>query len=242
MNGIAIIRGALSTPKVRDSTEIAVKTSLNFAVVKLFQLAGQAVDGNDLKVIVKEVAADLHKRYRGMTMEEVEYALNAGVRGDYGEYYGINVVSINKWLKAYYSSDERREAIRSTLFPEKALLPEHRLTPDETELARHRAALAKWQQFKQSQRCGGRVDGIYRYLDGRGLIPFTVEEKHSMVATARKELQREAKEEAGTVRSVELALGRITEDAVLNRARLIAVNAFFARLVNEGKELKEMLE
>jgi hypothetical protein len=239
-NEIALIQNNLTGLRIREHDEATIKSSIAILVQKMFLIAGQTPDKKDITIICKEITADLQKRYKGMTLNEVDYALNAGVRGEYGEYFGINVVSINKWLRAYYNSDERKEAQRSKIFPEFEL-SEHEMTQEEIESVRKQATLYAWNRFKMYGLCDDCGNVAYNFLDKKGLIPFTVEEKKEMYVEAQKTIVQRAKNYASNVYQLEQMLEKNRAEAVKMKAKHIALNAYFARLKAGKRDLTELI-
>ena len=45
---------------------------------------------------------DLFKKYGWMTDERVDYILQAGMRGQYGDFYHVNEKTVNTWIMQYY--------------------------------------------------------------------------------------------------------------------------------------------
>lgn len=45
---------------------------------------------------------DLFKKYGWMTEERVDYILQAGMRGQYGDFYHVNEKTVNTWIMQYY--------------------------------------------------------------------------------------------------------------------------------------------
>jgi hypothetical protein len=235
--GIALIRNSLTGLKIRQQDERTLKSSIAVIVQKLFAIAGQSPEKKDVELICKEICADLQKRYKGMTLSEVDYALNAGVRGEYGEYYGINVVTINKWLRAYYNSDERKEAMRSELFPE-LTLPQHVMTEEERRKVKVEMAVNAWKKAKNGEYVTDYGNVVYDFLAyDRSMVQFSVEEKNGFMIVAKQELENEAKDNAKTYIPVSYLISRITEKGIVSRAKRIALNVFFARMIDKNTDL-----
>jgi hypothetical protein len=208
-------------------------------VESLFLFSGQTPLKDDVLLICREIIKDLQMRYKYLTLKEIEYCFAAGIREQYGEYYGINVKTISKWLRTYYNSDDRREAMQKIVFPEKtaALLPEYKISNGEITVKR-------WEQFKVHGFVRDANNTAYNYLDSKKLIPFTVQEKNEMMDQAEKELRNEAKTSAKNIFQVGEIIDKIEDEGneiIKRRAKRIAVNAFFARLVDGKTDLTELL-
>jgi hypothetical protein len=233
-NEIVLIRNNLAGLRIGEHDEETVKSSLALIVQKIFQYAGQKPEKRDIAVICKEISSDLTKRYKGMTMNEVDYALTYGVKGEYGEYFGINVASISKWIKAYYNSEERKEAQRSKLFPELAL-PE-RTGPTDSEILAFKieACNRAFELAKAGKQVRDTGNTVYDFLDEKGEIQFTAAEKNSFMQIAERELKAEAREHAkDSVRPAGYFIEKILRANIIARAKKIALNEHFRRILNE---------
>lgn len=49
-----------------------------------------------------ECLHDLFKKFGWMTEERVDYILQAGMRGQYGDFYHVNEKTVNGWINQYY--------------------------------------------------------------------------------------------------------------------------------------------
>lgn len=49
-----------------------------------------------------ECLHDLFKKFGWMTDERVDYILQAGMRGQYGDFYHVNEKTVNGWINQYY--------------------------------------------------------------------------------------------------------------------------------------------
>ena len=82
--------------------------------------SGQQVQGETTELRNKNVliyaqlcASDILNNHSHLTVNEIRIAVKNGIRGRYGEYYGINPVSISKFLEGYQNSQERAAAIEA---------------------------------------------------------------------------------------------------------------------------------
>lgn len=111
---------AKSNPSVREimgNAELARKSkqSLVDLIGSMEILAGTAKEKmwekEDKVIIATALYSDLCERFPDLTMQEVQMAFKNGVRKDYGEYYGLNIVTFNGWLKAFIADEKRAEAL-----------------------------------------------------------------------------------------------------------------------------------
>jgi hypothetical protein len=62
---------------------------------------GVNMEKDDINYIKKRVTDDIMKDFKGLSLEDVQLAFYYGVRGEFGEYYGINPITFYGWLKSY---------------------------------------------------------------------------------------------------------------------------------------------
>jgi ribosomal protein L15 len=232
-----LIRQSMDGLKVREMDYYAMRGTVEAIIMSLYTLLGQIGQKPDVQAMCKPLIKDLQTRYRGLTLSEVEYALNAGVRGDYGEYYGINVVTINKWLKMYCSSEARREANREKNL---AGLPEY---TGPTAEEKRKIIERSYEDALNDVRAGKYVKDlnnvIYDMLDRRGKINFTVKQKWAFMEQAKRELEAKA----GEMKLERMFSGRLDsttdkmisdmtkKDVVVMRAKRIALNVYLKKIV-----------
>lgn len=107
--------------ELRKSTKISeisieeINNKLLDIVMTVYVVAGQhgTASDADIKVISSIFAKDLQSTYKNLTMLEVEEFMNRGVRGAFGEYFGLSILSFNNWAKAFINLPDRADAIRN---------------------------------------------------------------------------------------------------------------------------------
>lgn len=78
-----------------------------------YLLAGFNVPGDkDLAIITAKLASDLAESYGYLTLGEIELCFELGLKNIYGEYHGINMRSITRWLQSYKTSELRYNALK----------------------------------------------------------------------------------------------------------------------------------
>ena len=232
---------ALNDNRIMTCKQEAIKSSLTVMVSSVFTMAGQEMKEKDLAAIIREVSKDLQTRYKSLTLEEVKIALDNGVRGDYGQYMGINVVSINGWLKAYMNSDERKKAIRDKS-PQLAL-PAYSGPSEEEfdELMTIKIGEAK-AEYDNTGNYRDRGNVLCRYLQRIGEIKLSKEENWQIVLQAIKELRKDANQNKQMLKN-RMILSAIEDEInekgfskreipgeVIRKCRCIAINRYLAEL------------
>lgn len=94
--------------KSNNGISIRQSSDMNFIVNTIHTLINQTLmdKGSSLEIdeityIKTRVVDDIMKEFRQLTLEDIKLAFYYGVRGEFGEYYGINSITFYNWLKAY---------------------------------------------------------------------------------------------------------------------------------------------
>jgi len=201
---------------------------------------------NEKALSIVRVADDLNRYFYTFTSKEVEICFSMGVRGYFGEVKGLSIAVFNKWLKTYMYCNERQEANKKIKEPFKP----KELTEKEKEQLVIDGILNLWDRYQMLHHVDDIGNVAYNYLDGKGLIKFTNEEKKAFYADAQVEekgIEKRKKETAGSLierrdidRRIQELEGSKAPRAVI-LAKKKALNEFFKRLKAENKSLKDLL-
>ena len=246
MNDIVLIKKALQSPRIMDEKPNIVYNFLNALVTKVYAIAGQAITELEiLDFIVSELQKDVLTRFKGLTLQEIEIALTNGVKGDYGEYYGLNIKSFNKFLNEYTFSEERGKALEARMTrvaPEKQLPAKGTITREEIQRTAYNNALDIFEVYKQTKECPDHGNIVYNYLDKLGLIKFDAKEKWEMMSEAKKTREKE-RDILGKTSVISSVIEKQQEGGiVVAYAKKIALKRYFGGLVKLEIELKTILD
>ena len=86
----------------RDELTAALTACVNEAVTNY---GGNEEKGRD-KTVTK-ICDSLYSKYGALTVKEVEYVIDEGTKGTYGDNFSVSVKNFLKWLQMYLLSDER---------------------------------------------------------------------------------------------------------------------------------------
>ncbi|MDR1340106.1 MAG: hypothetical protein LBK58_08660 [Prevotellaceae bacterium] len=218
--------------KTREIGTYALRAPLTEIVQNLFVAAGQTPPDEDFRFIRDELCKIIPKRYGSLTLPEVETALNAGVLGDYGSYYGINVVSANSWLKSYSEAQNKANRGKPAAAP-----PEY--TAGKTREEIHRDWTEAYERAVCMAKAGKRVidlgNFVYKHLGEWGEANLAVEDWRQFTEKARQQLEDRAKD-AQWDSKVYTPFSYIVErkiypETVEMRAMRIALNVYLRKLV-----------
>ena len=73
---------------------------------------GTTMSENDLRFTCEEIAQLINDDFGTIHIGEIPIILRAGIYGKFGESFGVNAVSVNKWIIGYVDSDCRKKAIQ----------------------------------------------------------------------------------------------------------------------------------
>jgi len=164
----------------------------NLVVPVIHQLINQTIMDKGVKMEVEEidylktkVTADIMNDYNSYTLEELRLAFHYGVRGEFGEYYGLNAVTFYGWLRSF-----RYDMLPPVSQKVQKLLPKHEPVAPSQEDTDKAIQTTLYDVYLKLCEAGeyefydiGNV--VYKYLDRIGVIPFTNEEKMEFMQESR---------------------------------------------------------
>lgn len=215
---------------------------------------GQNVPGNDkisqgknLTLLATSVWREIQQEFSFLRQEEVKLAFHNGARGEYGEFFGINLITFHKWLKGYQLDAKRAEARRKV---EEAGKVVYAPVMSESE-AEYEWKLTIQRQFKKFKQTGILVcafpSHVYSEFKKRGLISLPEEEMKAIYEQAKNACIEHARLERVTVdkikrqelngfleRAVKGEFTKQEESRVKTQARKIAIENYYKN-INELK-------
>ncbi|WP_459186687.1 hypothetical protein ACGE0T_10915 [Parabacteroides sp. APC149_11_2_Y6] len=195
----------------------------------IYAQAGQTILPNELATMANALFRDIQARYSSLTMQEVRVAFENGVRGDYGTFYGLSIVTFNNWLKAYKQSEERYKAVKS-LNRAKNALP----APGEAynNQKMKEMCLRYFDSYKKTGNPGFACVTVYQFLQKEKVINQSKEYKLSVM-----EKVRNSKKGKGALKFPD----EILENRIKCEAVEICLKAFFQELIEMDMELKDVM-
>lgn len=244
---LAIVQ-ARKSPMISTLCRNDVMKMITAGVGHSAMVRGQEIPLNGKSFIAEEVYNEVFAKYKDLRVEEIPIVFRNGVYGRYGEYFGINALTIVGWFDAYLTSDERYEAKKKEK-AEEVLQIAH----DESEEAKQkrnddamRSSALRF--FKESQDNGGvfyALDGlkarVYDYLVRIGKIKNS-EERISVALEEVKEKIRHqsAKMSRGMnqINSVLELAATMGEKSLIPQAKARVLDKFYKALYDTGRELR----
>lgn len=119
--------------KCKDISQVELKDSITDMLQKATILVRgeREMDALLLKVQVDAIYNDLIHIHAWLTQAELNHLFSEGLRGKYGEFFGINYKTVCEWIIAYRDSPERKSYLESkSKVPE---LPPPKMTQEQKE-------------------------------------------------------------------------------------------------------------
>jgi hypothetical protein len=190
--------------------------------------------GNDEQVkvfLTQRVYDDCIKHFKQLRVAELSIALNEGVRGNYGQFMGINVTTINAWIKAFLGSQARK-----TSFDYYNLLIDQETTKKEpTEQERDKimkqACINAFNDYLHNGSLPVTPVTIYNYLRAELGIKWTPEEREQIKKEAEVSYKGKKREENPFKKIKE------TEDGTIAEQKRVALLHYFRKLKANGETI-----
>ena len=211
---------------------------------------GQKLEEREMFTLCERFKQELLLNFRWLTFEEVKMAFHKGARKEYGDYFGLNIVTFHNWIKAFQTDKKRAD----TLIKQNLLNQEEKKAPTQEELYQESKAFAltAFDKFKEEGSYNDIGNPVYEFLDSIQLIPFSIERKTEMFEQAKEKIKSKANpsyavnanERAAFTLILEQieANGKDVKERIRVEARKIALNTYFKELIEMETELIELIE
>lgn len=195
--------------KVSDMTVIEAERALAQLVNRAYSELGQLPAGSVhvernqfLAGIGKLIYCDLMLYFPCITIQEVGHAIKRGIRREYGEYFGFNVIAVHMFVEKYMSSEERTEALRrQNVFL--ASLEESEAPDREKQWKLFREGLLSCYEIYKTKRQIIDFGCInYEFLVKAGQIKLSADEKRKIYQQAVAQVKNEQAQEQTSVKNI----------------------------------------
>lgn len=239
---IALKDTKISAAKLSDLAE-TISSSIEQGIFYL-GLNKNETDRGLLKVAVIE---DCRNQFPSLTLSEISLAIKRGVRGEFGQVFGISPKDIFEWLAAF-----KKDAIRLEALKEISANDEINRTPTEEEkvLIAMNALATAWKTYKET---GAYIDygnTIYNILDNNHKFSFTKEQKKDFMIRAKSRMldyyapEKHIGNDIKMKEMMKIYAQVKDEDSnirVIGEAKRLALEVFFKDLQASGKEILELI-
>ncbi|MCR8558327.1 hypothetical protein KXD93_11760 [Mucilaginibacter sp. BJC16-A38] len=243
---------------VRNLPKRDLFTTVLAAVAKAFADTNtKEISEADCDYMVNVLTDNIIKYHPAIRLTEIPEAIALGIRGRYGEFYGLSVVTILKFIEQYLLSENRTTIVKERVIDDIPKPVPGLQTQFETA---KQNALYALQRKKDKKDNSTIATAVYDFLDRVKLIHFTTAEKQDMMTDAVRELIEELKykllisayiERAAIKKDIEAYTAVITEHSAVNdrlftlakmRAKKLALDAFLNGVILDEADLDKMIE
>lgn len=185
---------ALESPRACDVKKGEIMKSLIDILSKTYFDAGQVMPGYDVQAQTKNLQVlagalwEELNNFQFIRVQEIRIAFKNGVRGEYGEFFGLNIKTFYQWLKGYQFDEKRKKAYKDKKAELESELPPI-MTPEESDKAFRRVIQRNFQNYK----AGGpfQVDFsmyVFKKFEEAKLIQLSIEEKNAIFSDAKNQV------------------------------------------------------
>lgn len=233
---------------IADEPANNVHNFLALLTGKVQAIAGQVIESEIYDITLCELEKDIRIKYQTLTLPEVEYALVKGAKGEYGEYYGLNMKTFTRWLNDYCFSPERLEAIRQKTEAAKQIPAIATTSPAETLRQSVQKALDDFNAFRTMKRTIDIGCTTYYFLTRIELIRLSTDDKWRLFREAETQI-REEKKQLRQPKIIFPASTEMTErdkliekNTIRERARKLALKEYFKKIAESNTDFKLLLQ
>lgn len=171
-------------------------------------IGNYSVSKDNIKLAISSLLNECLPYRHRISPTGVENAVKRGIRKEFGDYYGINAVSFNLFLKSYIESAERKNAI------EKQKRYEEQLQREKENAENHDSGqsftIYSYEKYKESGVLYDPANVAYDWLKKKNLIPvFTKEDKEAIKMEAEQRVRTFQEHEKSGVPASEYILKRL---------------------------------
>lgn len=201
--------------------------------------AGFEIKGNNEVEIAEQIILltqafmqELLIRFSEICISEIEIALNNGIYKKYGEYMALSSVTFITWIDKYY--EQRRDLIFKQRQIEEKIDRNKEIAipnPEQIENDLRKLSLEAFEKFKKTGFYNDYGNCVYDYLNKKGMIKFSSEEKNKFMFEAKLKIAEEDKEKR--FKDFLLLIERKDKKAtniVVCEAKRIALNKYFSTI------------
>lgn len=236
---------AVNSPIIKTFEEKYLTNCLLALIAKTYLQSGQFLTGEKKEMTdltIDELSSDFKKYNGNLSFQEIEIAFKNGVKGEYGEYFGLNNKTYFQWVNGY-AYGEKRLKVKKALSDakEKANQPIVKKSEQEANEIMKNAVLKSFEDFKKGAVIfdGGNVK--YNYLVKLELLNFSKERKNEILLQVTNKIKLEAVENKNRAESISQTLGKILEETIISESKKECLKVYFKDLLDTGFELSELL-
>jgi hypothetical protein len=160
---------ALQGKKIIDCTDVELGSKISACIEKAWSDLGlRAISDNDYDLLKLNLLNECRMLFYNLTIDELEAAIHNGVRGKYGEVFGLSVIGVTKWLASYMTAMERQEGKKQLEKLKEEAKPEP--TSDEKFTIGKLLCIDLFEKFKKSGQFDRTLLAVYEFCKYYDLI------------------------------------------------------------------------
>lgn len=225
---------------------VSLSQSFTKLIFKVFAESGQPVNMDEAETLANSLEKEIKQYFGGLTIAEVEHALELGIRGKYGEYYGLSIKTFHSFLKKYFESKERAEAWKQK--QPQLLIDKVELTQEEKDKKSIEGIIFEFENYSKNKNSIV-VAVTYDFLERKGILKVPKEKKKEFMIKAEANLKRNYSPENGKLDCKESLYKKYIQEIenkqgghVINEAKRLLVCEFYDELINIDEHIKHFLK
>lgn len=252
----------LFLPSVLDQVEDDVFETVKASVARCYaDLNLKKLDDASQDYLLNQLTDNILEKFPQLRLHEIPIAFANGIRGKYGEYFGLSVVSFEQFLQGYLDSDERLKLAEQKAFISHQLEEKTKPTVEE-QFNTSKFVVLDALQRKISLGSVSRLGNVvYSFLNRIKLLDFSSEEKYDFLSDALtesiNELTKKLSLELDPFKRVKIQshltyLNNAQEknepvpaaeyEIVSTKAKQLTVESFFNACVIDEMNVEELIE
>jgi hypothetical protein len=255
-----VLLATLNFTKISELNIQKYDTSYNYLVGifgKTIVESGIGMEEGEQEVFISLCIDEVINDFSYLTIEDIRIAVKKGVRLDYGKFYGLNITTLNFWLKEYVNST-KKDAMK--LLPQIKPKDEFKGLNDEQQKIIYKRWLESWIDLFEKYHEGENItisdagNVFYKYcIKNKITPPLTVSEMLTLENKAKSFIIENGKKQARSPYQIKehnaiveaINRNKLNDDIelkIVNEAKRLAIFTFFDKLISEKLELRHLIE
>lgn len=234
----------------KDADPVVLRLTVKVAVVKAHINTGRSFTKNEMSVLINSLVEEVIRAYGTIRLGEIGLAIHKAAMGEYEKVYSLSLAFFVQSIRTYMSSDKRLHEGKLLMAKAAAFaLPAHIPSPEELEANKKEIVINAFERFKKAKVYQDHGNYIFDALANYGVVNFTEEDKNLLWKQARTNVFRYYTRPTNSIderNERKRVLKELQENKLHSyfwvEVKKIALNKFFADLVEVDTELSELIE
>ena len=181
------------SPMARDVEELEIDKVVLPAILKAQKDLGFNPNEEKGSHLMDGIALEIKRAVPNIRLLEIPIAINKGVLGEYGDFLGLSIVTVIKFLKAHYTSATRAEIAKQVSYKE----DEKPIPSIEEQKAIAKVHLIEgFERYKETKKIPFSAVYLYRFLSEHfKLVEYPNEVKFEMYYQSILNIKREKEQD-----------------------------------------------